>query len=495
MIRVRFAPSPTGPLHMGGLRTALYNYLFAKKHGGKFILRIEDTDQNRTVEYAEKYIIDSLEWLGIIPDEGFQSDERPKYRQSNRKEIYKDFAYQLIDKGLAYYAFDTPEELDQMRKKANSMGKNWQYDSISRQYMRNSLTLPKDQTEKLLENGTPYVIRIKVERNQEIKINDLVRGLVTFNTNTLDDKILLKSDGMPTYHLANVVDDYLMNISHVIRGEEWLPSTPIHVLLYEYLDIKDQMPLFAHLPLLLRPDGNGKLSKRDGEKYGFPVFPLSIYSENGTSIPGYKEIGFLPEAFLNILALLGWNPGTDKEIYNLQELIEDFTLEKISKSGAKFNYQKCLWINHEHLKKSDTNYIKNYIISNYKDISFNEPILTKVIEADKTRVNLISEIIDDYYRATDYEYVKKNIENYSINEYKEIIKEFTKELILNNFIDQDDVNFDKIIKNFIKERNIKFQEIGIPIRILTFGQKSGLSINEIYWILGKEEFFKRINIF
>ncbi|KFD38523.1 glutamate--tRNA ligase [Schleiferia thermophila] len=492
MIRVRFAPSPTGPLHMGGLRTALYNYLLAKQCGGKFILRIEDTDQSRTVEYAENYIIESLKWLKIIPDEGFEASERDQYKQSKRREIYKEYAYQLIEKGFAYYAFDTPEELNEIRQRVQQPGKNWQYDSISRQYMKNSLTLPEDETKRLIEQGTPYVIRIKTERNQEVKINDLIRGPVIFNTNVLDDKILLKSDGMPTYHLANVVDDHLMNISHVIRGEEWLPSTPIHVLLYEYLGIKHKMPEFAHLPLLLRPDGNGKLSKRDGEKYGFPVFPLSIPSDNGTIVPGYRELGFLPEAFINVLALLGWNPGTEKEIYTMEELINDFSIEKVSKSGAKFNYQKCLWINHEHLKKSETNYIKEYIISTYKDISFDDIILTKVIETDKKRVNLLTEILDDYRRAIDFNYVKNNISKNSSEINVKILSNFY-EFIHTKINDiNGELDIEKVIKLYIKDNKIKFQEIGIPLRIATFGIKTGPSISEIYYILGKTEFFNRV---
>lgn len=352
-VRVRFAPSPTGPLHIGGVRTALYNYLFAKKNGGIFILRIEDTDQSRFVEGAEKYIRASLEWAGIPYDEG-PGVEGPfgPYRQSERKSNYRQFAQDLVDKGLAYYAFDTSEELEAMRerlKKAKVAAPK--YDLNTREYMKNSLSLPQDEVQQRLDSGEPYVIRIKMPRKETVKFKDLIRGWISVDTKELDDKVLFKSDGMPTYHLANVVDDHAMEISHVIRGEEWLPSAPLHVLLYRYLGWEDQMPEFAHLPLILKPDGKGKLSKRDGEKGGFPVFPLHWESpETGETLSGYREAGYLPEAFVNILALLGWNSKTDQEVFTLDELTQHFSIENIGKAGAKFDPTKAKWFNQQHLR-------------------------------------------------------------------------------------------------------------------------------------------------
>ncbi len=353
-IRVRFAPSPTGVLHIGGVRTALYNYLFAKKNNGKFILRIEDTDQSRYVEEAENYIIKSLEWCGIT------FDESPKtggpfapYRQSERKDQYMKYALSMIKNGFAYYAFDTSEELDAMRAqlkeaKANSLS----YNSITRNSMKNSLTLPADEVKKKLDSGEPYVIRIKIPAKEDVRLNDLIRGWINVHSSTMDDKVLIKSDGMPTYHLANVVDDFLMKITHVIRGEEWLPSAPLHVLLYKYLGWENEMPQFAHLPLLLKPDGNGKLSKRDAAKHGFPIIPLAWKGEGeDAELKGFKEEGYLNEAFVNFLALLGWNPGTENEIYSLEELISDFTLERINKAGAKFDINKAIWFNQQYIRK------------------------------------------------------------------------------------------------------------------------------------------------
>ena len=352
-VRVRFAPSPTGPLHIGGVRTALYNYLFAKKNGGKMILRIEDTDQKRYVDGAEQYILDSLEWCGIHLDESIiHGGKYGPYRQSQRKEIYRPYAEQLVNNGFAYYAFDTAEELTLMRERMKKAGvTSPQYNSVTRSTMKNSLSLSDDEVKKRLNNEEPYVIRIKMPRNQEVKLFDVIRGWVVVNTNKMDDKVIFKSDGMPTYHLANVVDDYLMKISHVIRGEEWLPSAPLHVLLYEYLGWKSQQPQFAHLPLLLKPDGNGKLSKRDGDRLGFPVFPLNWKNpETGEISLGYKEAGYLPEAFINMLAFLGWNPGTPQEIFSIDDLCETFTLDRVGKSGAKFDFDKTKWFNQQYLR-------------------------------------------------------------------------------------------------------------------------------------------------
>jgi len=351
-IRVRFAPSPTGPLHIGGLRTALFNYLIARKNGGVFILRIEDTDQTRYVEGAEDYIMEALDWCGLTPDEGpRQGGGFGPYRQSERKSRYKRYAMQLLESDSAYYAFDSPEELDGMRKSFEARGETFVYDARVRESLKNSLSMQSNEVEEMIASGTPYVIRFRFESNQEIVMQDLVRGEVVVNTSTLDDKILFKSDGMPTYHLANVVDDNLMAISHVIRGEEWLPSLPLHVALYRAFGWEHLMPKFAHLPLILKPTGKGKLSKRDGEKGGFPVFPLEWKDPvSGDISPGYREEGYLPEACINMLALLGWNPGTEQELFSLDELIKEFQLEKVGRSGSRFDPEKTLWFNHQHIQ-------------------------------------------------------------------------------------------------------------------------------------------------
>ncbi len=357
-VRVRFAPSPTGPLHMGGVRTALYNYLFAKHHGGDFILRIEDTDQDRFVPGAEAYIIESLKWCGIVPNEGVGFGDGPyaPYRQSDRKPMYRQYADQLIAGGHAYYAFDTTEELTDMRKKIEAAGGTSSYNAITRQNMKNSLTLSEDEVKRRIDAGEHYVIRMKIPRNEEIRVKDLIRGWVVVHSGQMDDKVLFKSDGMPTYHLANVVDDYTMKITHVIRGEEWLPSAPLHVLLYRSLGWEDVMPEFAHLPLLLRPDGNGKLSKRDGDRLGFPVFPISgslldVKTGKPESFTGYRESGYFPDAFINMLALLGWHSSGNQELYTLDELVKEFSLDRVSKSGAKFDPEKTKWFNQQYLRK------------------------------------------------------------------------------------------------------------------------------------------------
>ena len=357
-VRVRFAPSPTGGLHIGGVRTALFNYLLAKKHGGDFILRIEDTDQNRFVEGAEQYIIDSLKWCGIEPNEGVGFGDGPHapYRQSERKPMYRKYAEQLVESGHAYYAFDTEEDLNKWREDMKAQGvPSPQYSAVTRQYLQNSTSLSADEVKLRLERGDKYVIRFKMPRNEDVKFHDLIRGWVTFNTSQLDDKVLLKNDGMPTYHLAHVVDDTLMEISHAIRGEEWLPSAPLHVLCFRALGLEATMPLYAHLPLILKPDGNGKLSKRDGDRLGFPSFPLSWTGTNKDTgdpeyMTGYREHGFFPDAFINFLALMGWNPGGDKEIMSKDEMAELFSIEKVHKAGAKFDYEKAKWFNQQYLK-------------------------------------------------------------------------------------------------------------------------------------------------
>ena len=352
-VRVRFAPSPTGPLHIGGVRTALYNYLFAKKNGGKMILRIEDTDQTRFVEGAEQYIINSLKWCGIEFDESVVAGgEFGPYKQSERKAIYLPYAEQLLKEGFAYYAFDTSEELTAMRERMKAAGvPSPQYNAVTRTTMQNSLALSEDEVKKRMDAGEAYVVRIKMPRNEEVKLNDIIRGWVVVNTNYMDDKVIFKSDGLPTYHLANVVDDYKMKISHVIRGEEWLPSAPLHVLLYKYLGWEDAMPEFAHLPLILKPDGNGKLSKRDGDRLGFPVFPTQWMNPETKEISsGYRESGYIKEAFINMLAFLGWNPGTTQEIFSMEELIESFSLDRVGKAGAKFDVDKTRWFNQQYLR-------------------------------------------------------------------------------------------------------------------------------------------------
>ncbi len=396
-VRVRFAPSPTGGLHMGGVRVALFNYLFAKKHGGDFILRIEDTDQTRFVKGAEEYIINSLKWCGIEPNEGVGFGDGPHapYRQSERKEqgIYKKYAEQLIASEHAYYAFDTSEELDEMRKRLEAAKVAApQYNAVSRQNMRNSLTLSKEEAQKLLDAGTPYVIRLKVPRNEEIRFHDIIRGWVVVNSSQVDDKVLLKSDGMPTYHLAHIVDDVEMKISHAMRGEEWLPSAPAHILIYRYLGLEDQMPQLAHLPLILKPDGNGKLSKRD--KSGLPMFPLNWHDpRDKADYVGYKESGFFPDAFINMLVLLGWNPGDNKEIMSKDELIQLFSLERINKAGAKFDPEKTKWFNQQYLRKKTDEELADIFMPMLKEQGFevSKDFAVKVCKLVKEKAHFVTE--------------------------------------------------------------------------------------------------------
>ncbi|MCG9881551.1 MAG: glutamate--tRNA ligase, partial [Bacteroidia bacterium] len=398
-VRVRFAPSPTGPLHIGGVRTALYNYLFAHKHGGDFLIRIEDTDQTRYVPGAEEYIIESLKWLGIEASEGIGFGDGPHapYRQSERKEMYKQYAMQLIANGHAYYSFDTADELEAMRERLKASNVDAKYDAITRSSMKNSLTLSEDEVNKRLENGDAYVVRFKLPRKEEVKFEDEIRGWVNFNTNQMDDKVLYKSDGMPTYHLANVVDDYLMKITHVIRGEEWLPSAPLHVLLYRAFGWEDVMPKFAHLPLLLKPEGNGKLSKRDGDRLGFPVFPLNWVDPN-TQEPssGYREAGYLPEAVVNLLAFLGWNPGTQQELFSLEELVQAFSLDRVSKSGAKFDQNKAKWFNQQYVRKLENHQLApvlhQALVQNGLNQNFDEAYLLKVCGLVKEKISFTKEI-------------------------------------------------------------------------------------------------------
>ena len=490
--RVRFAPSPTGPLHMGGVRTALYNYLFAKKNQGKFILRIEDTDQNRYVEGAENYIIESLKWCGILFDEGPGTESAfGPYRQSERKHLYKEYADRLIENGHAYYAFDSAEELEDMRNMAKKAKMpNWQYNSITRNSMKNSLTLSNEEVESKLNGGEQYTIRIKMPRNQDVRFYDEIRGWVVVNTNNMDDKVIFKGDGMPTYHLANVVDDYLMKISHVIRGEEWLPSAPLHVLLYQFLGWEDIMPKFAHLPLILKPDGNGKLSKRDGDRLGFPVFPLQWEDPMTKEVSsGYREKGYYPEAFINMLAFLGWNPGTSKEMYSLQELIQDFSLERVGKSGAKFDPEKTKWFNQQHLRIKSNSELAESIMPSL-DYNVNTAFLEKVVELMKERATFSNELLsEDYFFELPKEFDEKTFRK----KWKENSSEIMKDLFnqINELEDFTTENIENTFKEFITKKEIGMGAVLPCMRLILTGKGMGPSVFAIASLLGKEEVMSR----
>jgi glutamyl-tRNA synthetase len=491
-VRVRFAPSPTGPLHMGGVRTALYNYLFAKKNNGTFLIRIEDTDQTRFVPGAQEYIMDALAWCGISPTEGpGLGGEYGPYVQSERKHLYQPYAEQLVQEDKAYYAFDTAEELEQMREKAKQMGMpNWQYNYVTRTTLRNSLTLSKDQVEELLAEGTPYVIRMKMPRNKDIRFEDIIRGWVVVNTNNLDDKVLFKSDGMPTYHLANIVDDYLMKISHVIRGEEWLPSAPLHIMLYEAFGW--EAPQFAHLPLLLRPDGNGKLSKRDGDRLGFPVFPTNWTTAEGELYSGYREKGYFNGAFINMLAFLGWNPGTTQEIFNLEELSEAFTLDRVSKAGAKFDPDKTKWFQQNYLRNTSNEELARLLNEQHAD-KFDVNQLSVVCGLMKERATFLEDILVEgaYLLERPINYDAETIAKKWKIETPEVltawkdrlsaIENFTTETIENEF------------KNFLAERNLGIGNVLPNFRLLLTGKGMGPSMFEIANFLGKEECLDRMN--
>lgn len=492
-VRVRFAPSPTGPLHMGGVRTALYNYLFAKKHQGKFIIRIEDTDQTRFVQGAQDYILESLNWCGISPDEGPGiGGEYGPYIQSERKSSYRSFAEQLIENDKAYYAFDTSEELDRMRSEAKKMGMpNWQYNGVSRMNMRNSLTLPKSDVDKLLEEGTPYVIRMKMPRNEEVRFQDIIRGWVVVNTNNLDDKVLFKSDGMPTYHLANIVDDHAMKISHVIRGEEWLPSAPLHVLLYDAFGW--QRPEFAHLPLLLKPDGNGKLSKRDGDRLGFPVFPIDWTTAEGELYSGYREKGYFPDAFINMLAFLGWNPGTAQEIFSLEEFVEAFTLDRVSKAGAKFDPEKTKWFQQQYLRNKDDLSLAK-IISNSTDLNLSDESLKTICALMKERATFPLDILNDgsYLFESPKNYDEKMISKKWKSNTTEIMENWKLALAKLNTFDAETI--ESSFKAFLNSNELGFGAVLLPFRILVTGVGSGPGMFDISSYLGKEEVLTRIDI-
>ena len=491
-VRVRFAPSPTGPLHMGGVRTALYNYLFAKKHKGTFIIRIEDTDQTRFVPGAQEYILDSLKWCGISPEEGpgIGGDYGP-YIQSQRKSSYRDFANQLIENEKAYYAFDSSEDLDRMRAEAKKMGMpNWQYNGVSRMNMKNSLTLPTSEVNRLLEQGVPYVIRMKMPRNEEIRFEDAIRGWVVVNTNNLDDKVLFKSDGMPTYHLANIVDDHAMKISHVIRGEEWLPSAPLHVLLYDAFEW--QRPTFAHLPLLLKPDGNGKLSKRDGDRLGFPVFPLDWTTKEGELYSGYREKGYLPEAFINMLAFLGWNPGTEKEIFSLEELVEAFSLERVSKAGAKFDPEKTKWFQQQYLRSTSDSHLAE-IISESSEIDISKEKLESICALMKERATFPKDILEDgsYLFSAPSSYDEKMISKKWKPNTHEIMSDW--KMILDQLESFDADTIESSFKQFLSSNELGFGAVLLPFRILVTGVGAGPGMFDIAAYLGKDEVLSRMN--
>lgn len=499
-VRVRFAPSPTGPLHIGGVRTALYNYLFAKKHGGDFLLRIEDTDQTRYVKGAEDYILEALKWSGLTIDEGVGvGGEYGPYRQSERKEagIYKKYVHQLLASGHAYYAFDTPEELEEMRENLKKAGVAApQYNINTRNSMKNSLSLSAEEVQKRLDNNEPYVVRIKIPRNEEVKFKDLIRGWVVVSTSNLDDKVLYKSDGMPTYHMANIVDDYLMKITHVIRGEEWLPSGPLHVLLYQYLGWEELMPQFAHLPLILKPDGNGKLSKRDGDRLGFPVFPIQWTSPEGEISSGYRESGYFPDAFINMLALLGWNPGTTQEIFSMEELIHAFSLEKVGKSGSKFDPEKTRWFNAQYLRSKSNEELAAFVKPLVAEKGFAMPsdsFLTQYCGLMKERAVFINDLLaEDYLFVAPTNYDEQTVNKKWKPETPEIIKELRN--VLENIVDFNAANIEVAFKSFIEEKGLGFGAVLPNFRVLVTGMGMGPSMFEICALLGKEETLRRMDV-
>lgn len=494
-VRVRFAPSPTGGLHLGGVRTVLFNYLFAKHHNGEFVLRIEDTDQNRFVEGAEEYIHECLRWCGLIPDESpWVGGPYAPYRQSERRASYREFAEQLVKDGYAYYAFDTPEELELKRAEIP----NFQYGHTHRYQLRNSLSLPDQVTEKLLADNTPHVIRIRMPEDEVVRFTDMIRGNVSFETAQVDDKVLLKADGMPTYHLAVVVDDYLMKITHAFRGEEWLPSAPVHLLLWEYLGWKDQMPEWAHLPLILKPDGNGKLSKRDGDRLGFPVYAMNWADpKTGDLTKGFRELGFLPEAFINMLAMLGWNDGTDQEIFTAEELIEKFSIERIHKAGAKFDFEKAKWFNAEWIKNSEISRLKPPIAMLLKEkgvVANDEKHLEKVITLVKDRLTFLTDFWDQasfFFRIPeeyDLNAVKPKWNDQKSNFFKLIIEAFQQLPTWNS------TDLELLFKSQAESQAIKVGELMLPLRIMLVGGKFGPQVFDIAEVLGKEDTIKRIEI-
>ncbi len=495
-VRVRFAPSPTGGLHLGGVRTVLFNYLFAKKHGGDFIVRIEDTDQTRFVDGAEQYIFDCLKWCGIEPDESpVKGGPYAPYRQSERKESYRKYAEQLVKDSFAYYAFDTKEELEKMREECKTAeNPSPQYDHHVRSKMKNSLSLTSAEVKSLLDENTPYVIRLKMPENEVISFTDMIRGEISFETSLVDDKVLLKADGMPTYHLAVVADDYTMKITHAFRGEEWLPSAPVHLLLWKYLGWEKEMPEWAHLPLIMGP--NGKLSKRDGAKFGFPVFAMN-WSDPRTNelTEGFKEKGFLPEAFINLLAVLGWNDGTEQELYSMEELIKHFSMDRVHVAGAKFDYEKAKWFNHEWIKKLNVEGLRLNVIEQLSSAGItvaDETFLDKVIELVKDRCTLLPDFVQHaglFFKtpeALDTEAVKPKWNEEKVKFFEEYCQSLEK------ISSWELLEIENVFKSLATEKNIKPGELQLPLRIMLVGGKFGPAVFQIAELIGKEETIKRI---
>lgn len=493
-VRVRFAPSPTGGLHIGGVRTALYNYLFAKKQGGTFILRIEDTDQTRYVEGAEQYIIDSLEWFGLTPDEGpAQGGTYGPYRQSERKDLYGKYAQQLVDEGKAYYAFDTSEEIEAMKARlSEARVLNPNYNSITRMQMKNSLTLSADEVKERLESGEPYTIRFKMPKHEDVRFRDEVRDWVVFNTSTLDDKVLMKSDGMPTYHLANIVDDHLMEITHVIRGEEWLPSAPLHILLYEAFGWEP--PKFAHVPLLLKPDGNGKLSKRAADKLGIPIFPLNWKDpENGEIAGGFREMGFFPDAFLNFIALLGWNPGDDQELFSLEEMTEAFSLDRINKAGARFDIEKAKWFNQQYLKERDSHELVSALKESLSQ-EIDDEKAQAIVNSLKERVTFASEMAEagKFFFERPDSYDEKTVKKKWNEEASRGLAAYAEAIN-----DQESMNSEQAktsLAEVLERLEIGFGKVMPALRVSLTGQAGGPDLMEIVSILGPQEVAERIRL-
>ncbi len=497
-VRVRFAPSPTGGLHLGGVRTVLYNYLFARQHGGDFILRVEDTDQSRYVPGAEEYIVNCLQWCGLIPEESPQKGgPYAPYRQSERKHLYKEYAEKLVKDGYAYYAFDTPLELENMRTQLHSnTNTNPQYDRTTRMKMRNSLTLIKEETDSLISKGEPYVVRIKMPENETVSFTDMIRGHIHFDTNLVDDKVLLKADGMPTYHLAVVVDDYLMKITHAFRGEEWLPSAPVHILLWQYLGWAKHMPQWAHLPLILKPDGHGKLSKRDGDRLGFPVFAMNWADpRTGETTGGFREMGFLPEAFVNMLALLGWNDGTEQEIFSLEELVKKFSIERVHKGGAKFDFEKAKWFNHQYIQqKNDAELlplVKPFIQTHVNNVS--DPYLLRVIILIKDRCTLLT----DFWQQGHFLFETPELK--ALQSIREKWNEQKKQFFLawlqslSSTTEWNHTNIENNFNQLLQQQGLKKGDILSTLRIMLVGGKYGPGVFHIAELIGKTETISRIS--
>lgn len=495
-VRVRFAPSPTGPLHIGGVRTALFNYLFARKNNGTFVLRIEDTDQTRYVTGAEEYIIESLKWCGIEIDEGITvgGDHTP-YRQSERKPIYRKYADELLKNDKAYYAFDSPEDLDQKRLELEKDGKTFAYGVHNRMAMKNSISMPPEDVDDMLATGVPYVIRFKVPDDKEVVMDDMVRGKVKVQSSTVDDKILFKADGLPTYHLANVVDDYLMKITHVIRGEEWLPSLPLHVLLYKAFGWEMEMPVFAHLPLILKPTGKGKLSKRDGDKMGFPVFPIEWKTADSEIFAGFREDGYYPEAVVNMLSLLGWNPGTDQELFSMEELMEIFDLERVGKAGSRFDPEKARWFNHQYLQKQTTEALAKQLLPELKKHNVDKDLqyVFRVVDLLKERATFVKEIWEQGF------YFFKPPEGYDPKTVKKRWKEDTPKHInevrhiLSNTEPFDSSSTEEAVKHYIESGELSFGAVMNPLRLAIVGAPQGPHLFDIIEVIGKEETLFRID--